>query len=97
MPTVEMVKTRHDKAATTTCSVDTFKTLDNQPPQGQRRRQNVRGGFHQRRQRALWHCGHYGNKHAVTATGMMVMVTATATATGMTVTSMTGHISRLVL
>eukprot|EP00957_Ditylum_brightwellii_P105578 8049172-Ditylum_brightwellii.AAC.1 len=34
MPTIETVKTHYVKAVTTSCSIDTIKTLDNQPSQG---------------------------------------------------------------
>eukprot|EP00957_Ditylum_brightwellii_P129205 9854785-Ditylum_brightwellii.AAC.1 len=95
MPTIETVETHHDKAATTTCSVDTVKST----------RQSASSGLmketkHQRRVLTEMVMGITARSMTVTATGMTVTLTGmTVMATAMTVTAtgMTAHISCLVL
>eukprot|EP00957_Ditylum_brightwellii_P105882 8075001-Ditylum_brightwellii.AAC.1 len=89
MPTIEMVKTQHDKAATTTCSFASIKNTQ----------QSISSGFMKKTTK------HQRRVLTETVTGIMAMIMMVAgmdlmvTATIIMVTGMavTAHISCLVL
>eukprot|EP00957_Ditylum_brightwellii_P105724 8062662-Ditylum_brightwellii.AAC.1 len=91
MPTIETVETRHDKAATTTCSVATVKNTQQPTSSGL-----VKKATKHRRRVSMG----MTVTVTVTVTGMTVTATImTVAATIMMVMGMavTAHISRLVL
>eukprot|EP00957_Ditylum_brightwellii_P140835 10728122-Ditylum_brightwellii.AAC.1 len=76
MPTIQTVKTRHDKAATRTCSVATIKNTRRSTSPGLMKKETK----HQRKVLTETATGITATSMIVMAMGMMV------TATGMTVT-----------
>eukprot|EP00957_Ditylum_brightwellii_P142154 10830524-Ditylum_brightwellii.AAC.1 len=80
MPTIEMVRTRHDKAATTTCSVATIKNTQQSTSSGLMKKET-------KRQRRIF---------TETARGMTIMsMTVMATGMAVTGMAMMAHIPRL--